>query len=132
MKRVGLILMIASMTFEVSAIESSSRTTEQKVLARGQPEIQQTFLISSADFSEAIEITVLASESYQSENPGIVATNLDGKNEMVVNTGNRKVRDVDLCNAISNSYILNTKSLPVISCYTLPRKFGLIINSSYC
>lgn len=130
MKRVGLILMIASMTFEVSAIESSSRTTEQKVLARGQPEIQQTFSYSYAGFSEDIEDIMLDSESYQPENPGIVATNLEGKNEMVVSTGDRKVRDVDSCSVIPY-YILNTKSPLVVSRYTLPRKFGLSIKL-YC
>lgn len=98
MKRIGMIFMMTTIATSMIAIAPEPRVTEQRTLARGQPDIGETFVFVITDCVEGIEVAVIDSEVSKTEKPGIMVRSSEEKNEMVLCTGDRKVRDVDSCN----------------------------------
>lgn len=128
MKRIGLIFMLTQVIFALSAT-TAPKITEQNKLARGQPLIFETSIVNIELPADILGISIIESEVFNAENPGIVARNSEEKNGMVICKGIRRERDVDSCIVIPN-YLYN-ETIATVTQHVLPNKFGLS-QSFYC
>jgi hypothetical protein len=126
MKKIALILMCASIASVMVATESQHRT--EMVQSRGQPEFQPmsyNFVVS--EYVGSAEITLTSVEVYATEtSPLIYAISSNVASAPGITTGDRKVRDVDLCSTGNLYTNTNTDKRNALSGKTVKLPRGAI------